>query len=112
MGPLVLPGRETNAKRASASGAAAGRSVLRVIRGVDFRRTEVVRCDAKLERESCESVSSVYLGGPERERERYHEREAKRTRRGEDFLREARSEREELSRVQEVCQEKRFGSAE
>ena len=27
-------------------------------------------------------------------------------------LREARSEREELSRVQEVCQEKRFGSAE
>ena len=112
MGPLVLPGRETNAKRASAASAAAGRSVLRVIRGVDFRRTEVARRDAKLERESCESVSSVYLGGPERERERYHEREAKRTRRGEDFVREARSEREELSRVQEVCQEKRFGSAE
>ena len=111
MGPSVLPRRETNAKSASAATSAAGRSVLRAIRGVDWRRTEVTRRYSVVDWESGESVSSIYAGGPEREQTRYHEREAKRTRRGEDFMREARSKRQELSRLQEVCQKKCFGSA-
>jgi len=112
MGPLILPGWEADAKRGErAAAAAAGRSVLRAICGVDFGRSEVVGGDAKFEREGGSRVSSVYAGGPERERERHHEREAKRARRGEDFVRKTRPEREELSRIQEVCEEECSGSA-
>ena len=112
MGPLILPGWEADAKRGErGAAAAAGRSVLRAICGFDFGRSEVVGGDAKFEREGGSRVSSIYAGGPERERERHHEREAKRTRRGEDFVREARSKRQELTRLQEVCQKKCFGSA-
>ena len=59
MGPSVLPRRETNAKSASAATSAAGRSVLRAIRGVDWRRTEVTRRYSVVDWESGESVSSI-----------------------------------------------------
>ena len=104
---------QTGNKRKSASAAtsAAGRSVLRAIRGVDWRRTEVTRRYSVVDWESGESVSSILRWWTRAGTDEISRKEAKRTRRGEDFVREARSERQELSRLQEVCQKKCFGSA-